>query len=176
MAKWIAGEKVGAGLRHAVVSPNVTGRTRERIVQEKRVRAGSLAIVGKPQGARTCIVGVLSLPMQYCLSLALRFFYVTVLFRSTFLLTSNPWPFDQSFFDIMCIRTKEMSEATTIFSVEAAGHLYNQMNDFVDLEGNVNHNAEVCDIRRTDGERGLRGGSGKRVDRVSPRQPQSFWY
>ena len=34
-----------AGLRHAVVCPNVTGRTRERIAQSKRARAGSLAIV-----------------------------------------------------------------------------------------------------------------------------------
>ena len=44
-AKWIAAEKVGAGLRHTVVCPNVTGRTRERIAQSKRARAGSLAIV-----------------------------------------------------------------------------------------------------------------------------------
>ena len=34
-----------AGLRHAVVSPNMTGRTKERIAQSKRARAGSLAIV-----------------------------------------------------------------------------------------------------------------------------------
>ena len=46
MAKWIAEEKVKAGLRHAVIMcPNVTGRTKERIAQSKRVRAGSLAIV-----------------------------------------------------------------------------------------------------------------------------------
>ena len=44
-AKWIAAEKVRAGLRHAVVCPNVTGRTKERIAQSKRARAGSLAIV-----------------------------------------------------------------------------------------------------------------------------------
>ena len=31
MAKWIAAEEVRAGLRHAVVCPNVTGRTKERI-------------------------------------------------------------------------------------------------------------------------------------------------
>ena len=36
MAKWIAGEEAGAGLRHAVVCPNVTGRTKERIAQSKR--------------------------------------------------------------------------------------------------------------------------------------------
>ena len=46
MAKWIAAERARAGLRHAVVCPNVTGRTKERIVQKrKRARAGSLAIV-----------------------------------------------------------------------------------------------------------------------------------
>ena len=58
MAKWIAAEKVRAGLRHAVVvvCPNVTGRTKDRIAQSKRARAGSLAIVDKPQVARTCIL------------------------------------------------------------------------------------------------------------------------
>ena len=45
MAKWIAAEKAKAGPRHAVVYPNVTGRTTERIVQSKRARAGSLALV-----------------------------------------------------------------------------------------------------------------------------------
>ena len=45
VAKWIAApvEKARAGLRHAVVCPNVTGRTKERIAQSKRGRAGSLA-------------------------------------------------------------------------------------------------------------------------------------
>ena len=33
MAKWIAAKKVRAGLRHAVVCPNVTGRTKERKAQ-----------------------------------------------------------------------------------------------------------------------------------------------
>ena len=36
MAKWIAAEKARAGLRHAVVCPNVMGRTKERIVQKKQ--------------------------------------------------------------------------------------------------------------------------------------------
>ena len=47
MAKWIATQKASARLRHAVVvkCPNVMGRTRERIAQSKRARAGSLAIV-----------------------------------------------------------------------------------------------------------------------------------
>ena len=45
MAKWIAAEKTKAGLRHAVVCSNMTGRTKERIAQSKLARAGSLALV-----------------------------------------------------------------------------------------------------------------------------------
>ena len=44
-AKWIVAEKTKAALRHAVVCPNVTGRTKERIAQSKRARASSLALV-----------------------------------------------------------------------------------------------------------------------------------
>ena len=40
MAKWIPAEKARAGLRYAVVCPNVTGRTKESIAQSKRARAG----------------------------------------------------------------------------------------------------------------------------------------
>ena len=53
MAKLIVAEKPKAGLRHAVVCPNVTGRTKERIAQSKRADAGSLALVDQPQVART---------------------------------------------------------------------------------------------------------------------------
>ena len=45
IAKWVAAEKARAGLRYAVVCPNVTRRTKEMIAQSKRARAGSLAIV-----------------------------------------------------------------------------------------------------------------------------------
>ena len=45
MTKWIATAKTRARLRHAVVCPNVTGRTKEWIDQSKWARAGSLAIV-----------------------------------------------------------------------------------------------------------------------------------
>ena len=46
MAKLITAEKIRTGLRQlAVVCPNVTGRTEERIDQSKRACAGSLAIV-----------------------------------------------------------------------------------------------------------------------------------
>ena len=46
MTEWIVAEKTKAELRHAVVCPNVTGRTKERIAQNKQARAGSLALVG----------------------------------------------------------------------------------------------------------------------------------
>ena len=45
MARWIVAEKAKVGLRHAVVCLNVTGRTKEMIAQNKRARAGSLALV-----------------------------------------------------------------------------------------------------------------------------------
>ena len=45
MAKWIAAEEARAGLQHAVVSPSVTGRIKDRIAQSERARAGSLALV-----------------------------------------------------------------------------------------------------------------------------------
>ena len=46
MPKCIVAEKTKAGLRHAVACPNVTGRTKKRMAQSKRARAGSLALVG----------------------------------------------------------------------------------------------------------------------------------
>ena len=45
MAKWVVAEKTKAGLRHAVVCPNVTGRTKKTIAHSKQARAGSLALV-----------------------------------------------------------------------------------------------------------------------------------
>ena len=41
------------------------------------------------------------------------------------------------------LRAKEIPESTAIFSVEAAGQMYNQMNNSVYLGGNVNHNANL---------------------------------
>ena len=45
MTKWIAAERTRAALRHAVICPNVTGRTKERVAQSKRARVGLLATV-----------------------------------------------------------------------------------------------------------------------------------
>ena len=44
--------------------------------------------------------------------------------------------------ETMCLRAKGMPESTATFSVEAAGQVYNQTNEFVYLGGNVNHNAD----------------------------------
>ena len=44
MAKWIAAEKVRAGLRHAILCPNVAGRTKERIAP----KASGLVLVHSP--------------------------------------------------------------------------------------------------------------------------------
>ena len=43
----------------------------------------------------------------------------------------------------MCLRAKGMPESTAIFSVEAAGQVYSQTNEFVYLGVNVNHNADL---------------------------------
>ena len=43
----------------------------------------------------------------------------------------------------MCLRTKGLPETTTIFSVEAAGQMYNQTIEFINLGGNLNHNADL---------------------------------
>ena len=44
---------------------------------------------------------------------------------------------------IMRLRAKGMPESTAIFSVDAAGQVYNQTNKLVYLGGNVNHNADL---------------------------------
>ena len=46
-------------------------------------------------------------------------------------------------FDIMCSRAKGVSKSTAIFSVETAGQVYNQANEFAYLRENVNHNAAL---------------------------------
>ena len=89
IAKWIAAEEARAGLRHAVVYPNVTGMTKDRIAQNKRVRAGSPAIV-EPQVARTCFLRGFSLVLRLFCSC----------FVLAFLLSLKPQPFIQSFFDM----------------------------------------------------------------------------
>ena len=45
--------------------------------------------------------------------------------------------------ETMCLRAKGMPASIAIFSVEAAGQVYNQTNVFLYLGGNVNHNADL---------------------------------
>ena len=45
--------------------------------------------------------------------------------------------------EIMCLRAKGMPQSTATISEEAAGQVYNQTNEFVNLGGNVNHNADL---------------------------------
>ena len=42
-----------------------------------------------------------------------------------------------------CFRSKGMPKSATIFSVAAAGQLYNQTNDFIYLGGDVYHKADL---------------------------------
>ena len=44
--------------------------------------------------------------------------------------------------EIMCLCAKGTPESTAIFSVEAAGQVYNQTNELY-LGGNVNHNTDL---------------------------------
>ena len=60
MTRWFATERARAALRHAVVSPNVTGRTKERVAQSKRARAGLLGV---------CLLGVCFFVLVFCRSL-----------------------------------------------------------------------------------------------------------
>ena len=45
--------------------------------------------------------------------------------------------------EIMGLRAKGMPESTATFSIEAAGQVCHQTNEFVFLGGNVNHNADL---------------------------------
>ena len=77
-------------LYNAVECSDVTGRTKKRITQSKRARAGSLATVDNLQVARVCILQAFGLQMSYRLSLVLRLFpFVSF----SFLLSLKPRPF-----------------------------------------------------------------------------------
>ena len=45
--------------------------------------------------------------------------------------------------EIMCLRAKGMPEPTVTFSVEAAGHVYNETNEFVYLGGTFDHDVDL---------------------------------
>ena len=68
--------------------------------------------------------------------------------------------------EIMCLRAKGMPESTAIFSVEAAGLLYNPTNEFVYLGGNVNQNYDLRDSTIEEGGDTTISSPGR-----SPKQP-----
>ena len=83
MAKWMLAKKVWARLWHEVVCPNVTGGTKERIAQSKRVRAGSLAVVDQPQVVRTFLLrAVVVLSFSGVTSVCFCFVFVYWLYQS----------------------------------------------------------------------------------------------
>ena len=51
--------------------------------------------------------------------------------------------------EIMCLRAKGMPDSTAIFSVKAAGQVYNQTNEFVYLRGNVKTTMPACPSKST---------------------------
>ena len=103
MAKWIAVEEARAGLRHAVVCPNVTGRSKERIAQSKRVRAGLLALVD-PQVARTCILRAFSVWFADAMTSFSGVTFVLFCFVFVFVLSLKPRAFVQPSFDMQAPR------------------------------------------------------------------------
>ena len=74
--------------------------------------------------------------------------------------------------EIMCLRAKGMPESTATFSVEAAGQVYKETNEFVYLGENVNYNAnlstEVDRRKRTHGAASGSTPSNCTTDRALP--------
>ena len=102
MAKWTAAEKAKAGLRHAVLCPDVTGRTKERISQSKRARTGSLALVKlATSGANLYPPGVWFADATTSFS---GVTFVLFCFVFVFMLLLKPRPFVQSSFDMQAPR------------------------------------------------------------------------
>ena len=97
MAKWIAAEKARAGLGHAVVCPNVAGRTKERIAQSQRARA----LLTSHKWRKLVSSGRL---FCRCHDLSLALPLPLFCFVLVFMLLLKPRPFVQSFFDIQAPR------------------------------------------------------------------------
>ena len=93
MAKWIVAEKTKAGLRHAVVCPNVTGSTKK----------DSLKQAGSCWFARPCRLatsGANLYPPRVWFADAMAFFSLVLLS----MLSLKPRPFVQSSFDMQAFR------------------------------------------------------------------------
>ena len=104
MVKWIAAEKVRAGLRYAVVRPNETGRTKKRTAQSKPARAGLLTLVNcqvATSGANSHTPGV---EFADVLTSSSGVTFVNFWFVFAFMLLLKPRPFVQSFFDMQAPR------------------------------------------------------------------------
>ena len=104
MAKWIVAEKTKAGLRHAVVCLNATGRTKKRTAQSKRAHAGSLALVDYYSHKWRDFVssGRLVCRCHGVFSLVLRLFCFVSFFVS--MLSLKSLSFVQSSFDMQAFR------------------------------------------------------------------------
>ena len=60
-----------------------------------------------------------------------------------FFLKTSSWHLNGFLYGSNIGSTVGMPESTATFSVEAAGQVYNQTNEFVYLVGNVNQNADL---------------------------------
>ena len=104
MAKWIVAEKTKAGLRHAVVCPNVTGRTKE---EDSPKQAGSCwfarpSLLISHKWRELVSSGRLVCRCHGVFSLVLRLFYFASFFVS--MLSLKPRSFVQSSFDMQAFR------------------------------------------------------------------------
>ena len=75
--------------------------------------------------------------------------------------------------EIMCLRAKGMPESTATFNVEEGGQVYNQTNEFVYLEENVNHNADPTGAYATHGAASGSTPSNCTTDRALPSSSRS---
>ena len=104
MAEWIDAEKTRAGLRHVVVRPNVTGKTKERIAQSKRARnMVRLPLLTSSHKWRELVsYGRLVCRWRDVFLWCDRF--VLFYFVFVFMLSLEPRPFVQSFLDMQAPR------------------------------------------------------------------------
>ena len=102
IAKWIAAEEAKAGLRHAVVCPNVTGRTKKRIAQSKRGLCWfALPCRLATSGANVYPPGVWFADVMMSFSGVM---FGLFCFVFVFILSLKARPFVQSSFDMQALR------------------------------------------------------------------------
>ena len=104
MAKWIVAEKTKAGLRHAVVCPNMTGRTKKRIFHSPK-QAGSCwrsPLLTSHKWRELVSSRRLVCRCHGVFPLVLGLFYFASFFVC--MLSLKLWPFVQSSFDMKAFR------------------------------------------------------------------------